>query len=730
MAEHEASPGISSVPLHWRVRVCRWLWRALGFVWGTLIVGIVITTIANLSTTTTDTPLAKLYIIHLGQTYPLLVWLGLGFLTALTLLSWLGSRDKRITPARLLSEQERFHILRRLRMQYEQILAQSLQGVVQLELGLASRPDAVHNAIGLALRLPAQPEQSLPPHTSIVQAYELAQQELLILGEPGAGKSTLLVELARTLLAEAEQDATRPLPILLPLASWAARQRPLSDWLSEEIIRLYNIPCRLSPQWIAAEQFLFLLDGLDEMEHAARPVCIAAINTYHHEHLHPLVICSRTSEYDVAAKHERIALHTAVVVQPLEPRQVDAYLMSLGKPLAGLRRALKTNPVLRELATTPLMLQVLMLTYHGTSVRTLSQQEASLRRQIWADYVQRMVERKGDVRRYSIAVTTGWLRWLAYEMHQHNQTVFFLETLQPIWLPMRRRSQYQWSVGLLGGLLGGLLFGLLGGGVFGLVFGLVVGLPIGLSGGLPIGPDNERDTELKPLEILTWSLGNFRSGLVFGLVYGLLGVWTFGLLGGLLGGLFGELFGWLLLGSLGEQISEHPMLSPNEGIYRSLKNGPFGKLFDWLLSGFFGEQISEYPMLSPNEGIHRSLKNGLVGWLLGGLAFGLLGGLLFGLVGWLLGGLAGGLGIGLVGGLGVTFQHYLLRFWLAQSGAFPWQAIPFLEDATARILLRRVGGGYSFVHRLLLDYFADLNAQTPLVQEVVQMKSPSVQTKT
>lgn len=43
-----------------------------------------------------------------------------------------------------------------------------------------------------------------------------------------------------------------------------------------------------------------LLDGLDEMEEDARPDCIAAINTYHREHLRPLVICSRTSEIDWA----------------------------------------------------------------------------------------------------------------------------------------------------------------------------------------------------------------------------------------------------------------------------------------------------------------------------------------------------------------------------------------------------------------------------------------------
>src|SRR5438552_633639 len=83
-----------------RVRVCRSLWRGLAFVWGTLIVGILIGTIANLNTTTTDTPLAKLFIVHLAQIYPLPVWSGLGLLAVLTLLSWLGSHEKQVTAVR------------------------------------------------------------------------------------------------------------------------------------------------------------------------------------------------------------------------------------------------------------------------------------------------------------------------------------------------------------------------------------------------------------------------------------------------------------------------------------------------------------------------------------------------------------------------------------------------------------------------------------------------------
>jgi hypothetical protein len=61
------------------------------------------------------------------------------------------------------------------------------------------------------------------------------------------------------------------------------------------------------------------------------------------------------------------------------------------------------------------------------------------------------------------------------------------------------------------------------------------------------------------------------------------------------------------------------------------------------------------------------------------------------------------------GRFNAAIQHYMLRFWLWHIDAFPWEAKAFLDDCITRILLRRVKGGYSFTHRLLLDYFADLH---------------------
>src|SRR5258708_940032 len=180
------------------------------------------------------------------------------------------------------------------------------------------------NAAPLLFRRPNRPERVLPPGTSIVQVYEEANHELLILGEPGVGKSTLLVALAQHLVERAEREETHPLPILLSLLSWAVKRPRMQDWLIEQISQTYGVSRWISQQLVREEQILLLLDGLDEMEETARVACVTEINAYHHEHLLvPLVICSLTAEYERATVTELLSLHNIVVVQPLTSHQFD-----------------------------------------------------------------------------------------------------------------------------------------------------------------------------------------------------------------------------------------------------------------------------------------------------------------------------------------------------------------------------------------------------------------------
>jgi hypothetical protein len=75
---------------------------------------------------------------------------------------------------------------------------------------------------------------------------------------------------------------------------------------------------------------------------------------------------------------------------------------------------------------------------------------------------------RGTTTRYPRPQTERWLTWLAWQMAQHSQTVFYLERMQPDWLPPRQRWVPTQGARLVAGLGDGLIFGL----GFGLSFGL------------------------------------------------------------------------------------------------------------------------------------------------------------------------------------------------------------------------------------------------------------------
>ena len=120
----------------------------------------------------------------------------------------------------------------------------------------------------------------------------------------------------------------------------------------------------------------------------------------------------------------------------------------------------------------------------------------------------------------------------------------------------------------------------------------------------------------------------------------------------------------------------------------------------------------------PNQGIWRTALHavgiGVVCALGAGLGLGLVrqsvGGLRADLSMGLFFGLLLGLGLGVAFGGTVVLRHVAVRFLLSQDGSLPWGLVPFLDDAADRLLLRKVGGGYVFVHRRLQDYIASLES--------------------
>lgn len=326
-----------------------------------------------------------------------------------------------------------------------------------MTLGLQEQPEAVANPWHLVLQQYDTAPRSLPTGTCVTQVYDDANGELLILGAPGSGKTTLLLELARDLLERAERDEQHPMPIVFNLSSWATKQQPLVDWLVEELTTRYQVPFRLARTLVEADEVLPLLDGLDEVDARARTACIGAINTYRSAHgLLPLVVCSRSADYLEQAG--RIRLGSAVALQALTAEQIEDYLEQVGEPVDALRIALYQDAELREMASTPLMLSILTATFRGRKIDTLILKGvAPTRQQVFEQYVERMLAWRAGNAPYQPEQVRTWLTWLARQLLQHRQAVFYIEHLQADWLSDARRRVYDWLAIRLPGMFMGLL---------------------------------------------------------------------------------------------------------------------------------------------------------------------------------------------------------------------------------------------------------------------------------
>jgi hypothetical protein len=55
-----------------------------------------------------------------------------------------------------------------------------------------------------------------------------------------------------------------------------------------------------------------------------------------------------------------------------------------------------------------------------------------------------------------------------------------------------------------------------------------------------------------------------------------------------------------------------------------------------------------------------------------------------------------------------VIKHYAVRLILWRNGYMPLNLVAFLDHCARLILLKKVGGGYIFINRMLLEYFADI----------------------
>jgi hypothetical protein len=302
------------------------------------------------------------------------------------------------TPAAADTRKSLLILLRKVRQFWiDGVLLRALHRSAGMEIGMETLTGAVNSPWQSVLPSPGAAGGEPPPAgRSLGAVFEELGGSLLILGEPGAGKTVTLLGLARHLLRSAEEDPTRPIPVVFNLSSWAAGAPPVADWLVDELAAKYLIPKRVARAWLAESFLLPLLDGLDEVQAARRAACVEAINAFTGEALLTgVAVCSRLKEYlDLPV---RLALNGAIRLQPLSREQVFSFLAAAGPRLAALSALLERDSGLLIEARSPLMLSLMAEAYEDLPVEALAAegQETSgaRRKKLMEAYVARMFRR-------------------------------------------------------------------------------------------------------------------------------------------------------------------------------------------------------------------------------------------------------------------------------------------------------------------------------------------------
>lgn len=600
-----------------------------------------------------------------------------------------------------MNDQERHNrtvMLRRVKTVWlDGVLEESLHGGEIIDLGFAYRPAALGNSGVPSWQQAPEYDYLLPVGTRIEDVFAAADRVLLVLGEPGAGKTTMLLQLVSHLMAQAEADETCPMPAVFSLATYT-NGRTLSQWLVEQLAGNYEVPRKLGEQWIDTGQFIPLLDGLDEVDPAHRPACAEAINEFRARHPGvPLLVTARNRDYQALAT--RLHMDKAIILQPLTLEQIDTYLQRRGNKLDGLRASLAADRTLQELAQTPLMLSIMTLAANRPPESGAADLGDGLlsRQHLFDVYVERMARYRGKNMSYSPSDTISWLSWLAKQQTRAMKPTFFLEDMQPSWLPddAGRGFIRQMRLSVFGILAGAAVPGALllllynrwgaAGGL--LLVGLLAAAVPAITGRFLVR-GRLPFKRIETVESLGWSWPWAALGFGVGAAVGL--------------GL-GALVAWL------DRWTSTPwpaLLSVAGGVLTMVENA--------LLRSDLRLRTT------PGQGVEQSRRNGLMvaglviatTLILGAAAVAVAAAVtnrqaFIPAAAWLLWlALFLGAGCGLSFGFLAWLQHWRLRSILHNRGDFPDDATAFLNLAAERNLLRKVGGGYTFVHALLLDYFS------------------------
>lgn len=228
----------------------------------------------------------------------------------------------------------------RVEMRIRALLGASLATQSRIKLALARQP-----------RVSVRPEGEELDSDDLEAVVARLGRPLALIGEPGSGRTTLMLDLCVRLLKKARYDHEAPIPVVVDLAAWSAydTRGPMefTGWLQRELTRQYRISRSAATVWLRRRRLVIFVDGLDEVPDTDRTQAEHDIAPY------ASMVCSSRPVPEFVSVH----------VQPLTRGQVQEYIAAVSPRLDGLQTALEKDPAHWDTLTTPLMLNLVGLTY-------------------------------------------------------------------------------------------------------------------------------------------------------------------------------------------------------------------------------------------------------------------------------------------------------------------------------------------------------------------------------
>ncbi len=630
----------------------------------------------------------------------------------------------------------------------ESRLEGQLHHAIRLNLQKETQPQQVR-PWGMEVKVAiAQPSRLLSPETTIGQVFDQCAGRLLILGEPGAGKTTSLLDLALELLQRAKDDPQQRIPVLVDLSDWQPitsqskskqsgvtsgfrrfsqknlseslpEQAPvwsIANWLATKVRERYGFLPRQIKQWLEEKRLIPLLDGLDEVRPEYQQDCVRAINEWLKSDLRPrqVALCCRREQYE--AYTQKLELDGAVYLQDLTDDQIETFLAETNRN--ELKHSLVADANFLALIRRPLLLSMAVLAYQEIDPTQWRQATSGGDRlNLLLDaYVRRMLTQDTPSRAYrhrkvpSPEQSQKWLEILALELLQESETEFLIEEIGITWLstPLQKWLFTIFAV-IAWGLIGGVI-----------CWGLIGIVPVIFWASF---------SRLINLRRIGFS-SRFWLGLVIGSLYGLKQgidvLMNLPQIESVVGGiqiLFSSLKRQKILRKLSfwKTILVPTQISLLINKFNELNIPTLDFTFNIPTLDFDFEQwrFKIKTLSVPNQGIRNLWRNAipitlifvplhtLILCLVLRSTISLVKIVLISLP------IAPLLWIGLGGGY-VCINHFLVRLSLYYTKSIPWDYARFLNYATERLLLQRVGGRYRFIHDLLRQSLAQCRIDTHL----------------